>query len=301
MADPKTEKAPKKGAKTETAVAVVQPNAGAIVIPNYGDDIAGAGWDNTNKDDFQIPFLNQLQALSPQCEEGGERQVEGAKPGMFFNSVSEKLYTGDLYLLIALTKHCFVEWRPQDSGGGFVAEHDVISEVVAKAKEVAAKTDNARDLKTPAGNDLVETYHVYALLLESPDATEFIDQVVISFTKTKIKRYKQIMTRLRTFKNSQRIPLFAHRLLMSVTNEQNAAKKSYKNVQLVPAIGGDVGQSLLAADSPLLELANSLREGIVGGAVKVNFDSAAAPASGGGGDDTEADAVFGESPKGQKG
>jgi len=295
MAEPKSEtKAPKKGAKTETAVAV-KPPAGALV-PSYGEQFEGAGWENTDKGDFQIPFLNQLQALSPQCEDGGERQVEGAKPGMFFNSVTLDLYDGPVHLLIALTKHSFVEWRPQDSGGGFVAEHDVLSDVVAKAKEVAGSTENPRDLKTPAGNELVETYQVFALLLDSPDATEFKDQVVISFSKTKIKRYKQIMTRLRTFKGSNRIPLFAHRLTMTSTNEKNAAGKPFKNVQLTPAVGGDVGQSLLAADSPLLELANGLREAIVGGVAKANFDSAAAPTSGGGKDE-EADEVFGEGKK----
>lgn len=294
MAKPKTDT---KAAEPSKAVAT-RPTNTAVALPNYGAQFAGAGWDNTDRSDFQIPFLNQLQALSPQCTDGDERQVEGAKPGMFFNSVTKELIDGDVHLLIALTKHSYVEWRPQDSGGGFVGEHDVLSDVVTKAKEAAK---SPLELKTPAGNDLVETYHVFGLLLDSPDATEFKDQVVISFSKTKIKRYKQIMTRLRTFKGSQNIPLFAHRLTMSATNEKNPSGKPYKNVQLVPSIDGDVAASLLPGDSPLLELANGLREAIMTGAAKANFDSAQnAGAGSGGGADEEADSVFGEGSEGAK-
>lgn len=273
------------------ALATTQPG-GALALPNYGEQFAGAGWENTDRSDFQIPFLNQLQALSPQCTDGDEREIKGAKPGMFFNSVTQELIEGDVTLLIALTKHSYVEWRPQDSGGGFVGEHDVMSDVVTKAK---AKATNPLELKSEAGNDLVETYHVFGLLLDGPEATTVKDQVVISFSKTKIKRYKQIMTRLRTLKGSDRIPLFAHRLTMSATNEKNAGGKPYKNVQLVPAIDGDVVKSLLPGDSPLLTIADGLREAIIGGAAKANFESAQNTGGGStGGPDEEADSVFGE-------
>jgi hypothetical protein len=278
--------------KAETTKALAtRPTNTALALPNYGEQFAGKGWDNTDRSDFQIPFLNQLQALSPQCTDGDERCVEGAKPGMFFNSVTQELIDGEVTLLIALTKHSYVEWRPQDSGGGFVGEHDVMSDVVTKAK---AKATNPLELKSEAGNDLVETYHVFGLILDGPEANEVRDQVVISFSKTKIKRYKQIMTRLRTLKGSDRIPLFAHRLTMSATNEKNASGKPYKNVQLVPAIDGDVVKSLLPGDSPLLMIADGLREAIVGGAARANFESAQNAGASGKGEDEEADSVFGE-------
>lgn len=274
-------------ARKSTAVAKKAADT-ALTVPEYGEGFQGAGWENTDGDDFQIPFLNQLQAMSPQCEDGGDRQVEDAKPGMFFNSVTQQLYEGEVNLIVALTKHSFVEWQPQDAGGGFVGEHAVGSEVVSKAREAA---DDQLDLRSEAGNELVETYQLFALVLPEADSTEFTDQVVISFSKTKIKRYKQIMTRLRTFKGSNRIPLFAHRLVMTSTNEKNPAGKPYKNVVLAPAVNNDVAASLLPGDSPLLESANALREAIAEGAAKANFESAE-----GGGARTastdEADEVF---------
>lgn len=268
---------------TKKSTAVTAPNTGAIV-PSYGEGFQGAGWENTDSGDFQIPFLNLLQSNSPQVVEG---TVEGAVPGMFFNSVTQELIKSPVSFVVALTKHSFVEWRPDN--GGFVAEHAIDSDVVAQAKQ---RAENPLELKTPAGNDLVETYQMYAIVIDDQD--EMKDQVVISFSRTKIKRYKQIMTRLRTFKNSNRIPLFAHRLAMSSTNEKNAAGQSYKNVQLVPAVDNDVAASLLPADSPLLEVANALREAVLEGAAKANYDSATSEGSGGRGQSEEADAVFGE-------
>jgi len=258
--------------KTTTEVAVPTKST-AIAIPDYGAK-AGLGWENTDKSDFQIPFLNQLQSNSPQCTKGEPQYDAKYDPGMFLNSSTLDLYPDAVYLLIGLTKHSYVEWRP--GGGSFVAEHEVLSDVVTKAKE---KTENQLELKSEAGNELQETYQVFAILCNE-DFTEVEGQVVFSFSRTKIKRYKQIMTRLRTFKGSDKIPTFAHRIKMVSTSEKNPEGKPYKNVSLIPAINNDVAQSLLPADSPLLEVANGLREAIIGGAARANFETAAPAAAG---------------------
>lgn len=279
--------ATKKTEKTETAVATKA--AGGALVPSYGDKLKGAGWDNAGQQDFQIPFLNQLQQLSPQCVKGEPEYNPDAEPGMFLNSVTNELYPGEVHLLAALTKHSYVEWKPQNAGGGFVAEYATDSDVVKAAK---ANAKNPLELLTPAGNELQETFQIFALIIDGPEATESKDQVVISFSRTKIKRYKQILTRLRTFKGSASIPLFAHRLVMGVTDEKNAAGKPYKNVTLSPAIDNDVAASLLPADSPLLELANGLREAVLGGTARANFDAAKTGAAKGTGKDEAADEVF---------
>lgn len=273
--------------ESSTAVAVKAANAGAVAIPNYGKEMVGAGWENTDQADFQIPFLNQLQGLSPQCVDGDERQIEGAKPGMFYNSVTGELIDGEVTFLIALTKHNYVEWKTEAQGGGFVGEHDLESDFVRKVKESAK---NPMELVTPTGTEIQETFTVYGLILSGADATEVKEQVCISFTRTKIKRYKTLMTRLRTFKGSDKIPLFAHRLVMSATTETNASKKVYKNVDIKPAVNNDVGQSLLPGDSPLLAEADALRIAVTGGAAKANYDSA--QATSGKGKDEAADEVF---------
>jgi hypothetical protein len=290
MAQAKTTK--KTEAEPTKALATKTP--GGAIVPSYGKQFEGAGWENAGKQDFQIPFLNQLQALSPQCVKGQPEYRNDAEPGMFLNSVTQELYPGEVYLLPALTKHSYVEWKPQSAGGGFVAEHATDSEVVQQAK---AEAKSPMELKSKAGNELTETFQVYALILESADAMEVKDQVVISFSRTKIKRYKQILTRLRTFKGSASIPLFAHRLVMGVTDEKNAANQPYKNVTLSPAVNNDVAASLLQADSPLLDIADGFRQAIVGGTARADFSSAKAGVATGTGSDEAADEVFGAEAK----
>lgn len=280
-------------AKKQTTAVAPKTAGGALALPfDYGKS-AGAGWEGVDGSDFQIPFLNQLQSLSPQCVDGDDAYNADAKPGMFFNSVTQQLFTGDVHFVVALTQHTFVEWRDQDSGGGFVAEYAINDPIVAAAK---AKAAGSLDLKTEAGNDLVETFKMYALLLDGPEAATYSDQVVISFSKTKIKRYKQIMTRLRTIKGSTSIPLFAHRLVMTSTSEKNPAGKSYKNVAISPAINNDVLSSLIDPASPqgeIMAAANALREAVTGGSAKADFGTATETRTGGGGKDDEADSVFG--------
>ena len=270
----------KKTPPTPTSVAV-RGAGGEIVNYDYGDN-AGAGWDNTSQDDFSIPFLNQLQALSPEVQEGEDSHLAGAKIGMFVNSVTKSLYSEVIFVPVQ-TEHVYVEWVPQDQGGGFVGVHQLDSPVVAKAR--AEATD--RNLKVGT-NDLVETFYVYAMILAEPGAEDVSEMVVMAFSKTKIKRYKAIMTRLRTLKGSANIPLFAHQIRMSATNEKNAAGQPYRNVQLDPAVEGDVAASLLPPTSPILEGASGFLESIASGEKKADH----ATASSSGAATTETDEVF---------
>lgn len=247
---------------------------------DYGND-KGSGWEGTGKDDFQIPFLNQLQALSPEISGSKDEKIKGAECGMFINSVSKRLYP-EVILVPCMTKHTFIEWRPRKEGGGYVSEHAIDSDVVTEAKAAAA--GDITKLATTKGNDLIDTFSIFAMLLEEPNAKEQSDMVVISFTKTKAKRYREAMTLLRTCKDSKDAPLFAHQLRMTSTDEINAAKQPYKNVRLQPAVENDVKASMLEPGHPILEAARALQQSVVTGAAKANFDSTAQETPGGTGD-----------------
>lgn len=278
MATKKTEETP------ETAVALRGAD-GKVVTYDYGAD-SGAGWDNTDQDDFSIPFLNQLQALSPEVQDPEDGGVEGAKPGMFINSVTKELFK-DVNLVPCFTQNVFVEWVPRESGGGLVGVHERRSDVVEEARKASP---NGRDLKTPEGNDLVETRYVWCAVLESADSTEIKEFVVMAFTGTKIKRYKAIMSRLNTVKGGPRIPLFAHRIKASSTKEKNAAGQPYFNVELNPAINGDPVASIMGPDSPVLEACRAFYDSIKAGQAKADYKSAESGSKGGGAD--KSDGVF---------
>lgn len=271
MAEAKTKKA--AAAPEKSGPPATTPSGLPAVPFDYGDD-AGVGFENVTQDDTTLPFLGQLQAISEQVAKNNPKYVPGAEPGMFHNTVTDELLKGPVFLVPCVTDHNFVEWVPRKQGGGFRGTHEPDSDIVKKARETAA---GSLDLKTPDGNDLVETFYIYALVLDGPDAVEPKGAVVLSFAKTKIRRYKELITRLRTVKGAAKIPLFAHRLEMAST-EEKGPEGPYFNVKLRPAIEGDVTKSLVPATlggqrHPLLEAGRALRDAVAGGTKKADFNS----------------------------
>ena len=59
---------------------------------------AGAGLENIDKDDLALPFLKLLQTGSDETKKKHANYVEGAEAGMFYNTVTKKLYNGEKVL-----------------------------------------------------------------------------------------------------------------------------------------------------------------------------------------------------------
>ena len=58
----------------------------AAMAQAFAND-AGRGMEEADKDSYAIPFLAILQGLSPQIE-----SVEGARPGMICNTITNELF-----------------------------------------------------------------------------------------------------------------------------------------------------------------------------------------------------------------
>src|SRR3954464_613237 len=74
------------------------------------------------QEDLIIPRLKILQPLNPEVQEDGPQTVEGAKPGMFYNTNSGKLTNGKTGMTICVVGHTrnYIEWIPRKDGGGLV-------------------------------------------------------------------------------------------------------------------------------------------------------------------------------------
>ena len=228
--------------------AVAEQEKKAVSLAGAFGEYGAEGFDNQTQDDISIPFVNVLQALSPQVEERDD-----CKAGMLFNTITEQAWAGaeGFVFVPCITEHCFVEWTPQnDGGGGFVARHEISAPLV---RECQAQQEFGQ-FKTPDGNDLVETFYVYGVLEDSEELC------VLAFSSTKIKVYKRWATRLNMFTLKQadgrkvRPPLFAHRTRVTTKQEQNKAGQKYYNFNMEPA-EGDVKSSLLDPASDLFAIA----------------------------------------------
>lgn len=245
-------------------------------VIDYGD-YAGKGFEGQTRADISIPFVTVLQALSPQVE-----SMEGAKAGMLFNTVTEELTDGkDGVLFVpAVTQHVFVEWVPRTKGGGFVAIHQINSDVVKAAQE---GTKERGKLSTEAGNDLIETFYVYGVLC---DDVAPLGMAVIAFTSTKIKVYRKFNTKVRSHlvatASGGRVnpPLFANLSRLGSFKDSNE-KGDFYNFAVTPAVGNDLKASLLAVDDPRFLAAIDCKKMVESGLAKAAFESQNGESTGG--------------------
>lgn len=235
----------------------------ALTKYDYGQD-ANAGFTDQHGEDLLIPFIDVLQPLSPQLEE-----IHGAKPGMLFNSVTNETYE-HLHFVPAYRDWNFVEFISRDEGGGFVGVHAPESPVVVKARAGAT----GFDYKTPDGHELVETFYLYAILVDGNG--DQIGMGVIRFQSTKIKVYKGLMTQLRTIrvdtpKGKVNPPLFAYKLELSTVKQENKKGKWF-NFTVRP-VGDTMKEAMLAPDNELYTAAKQLCAMVDKGFAKPAYES----------------------------
>lgn len=201
---------------------------------DYGE-YAHAGFEGTTINDLSIPFINVLQPMSPEV---ADQQIEGARVGDLLNSVTKEILKQPLIVIPVYKEAAVVEWVPRTKGGGLVDRHELDSQVF---KEAIAKNGGSRippkdadgkriSFKSPAGNDLVETYYVYCLIMDET-GTESEGYCVLSFSSTKIKVHKDWMTSMYTIKG--RPPIFANRCKISTIKENRDSGMSF-NYKITP-------------------------------------------------------------------
>jgi hypothetical protein len=229
-----------------------QPTTALVPVADYGADM-GAGFEHQSPADVSLPWLAVLQDNSPIV-----RSLEAAQPGLLHNSVTDDCLPA-VDIVPATTRHLYVEWLPKAKGGGFLGVHEPTSPVVVKAR---ASSPQFGQYTTPEGNELVETFYVYAVQLDA--SSEPTGPVVIACTKTKIGQYKRWMTRVSMFQvktpSGQRVrpPLYAH-LVRVTTFEDKNPKGTFYNIKFDPA-KGDMSKSLLEPTSSAYLAARELRD-----------------------------------------
>lgn len=259
--------------KTEsktTDVAVKEQNTAMAKYGAYAD-YAGAGFENQTRDDYSIPFLQILQALSPQLQEN-----DSLRPGMILNTVTGDAWDGKkgIAFVPATTQHVYVEWKPREAGGGFVGIHEVDSDLVNTAKAVSSEYGKYSTLD---GNELIETFYVYGIALDDDGNTS---EAVLAFSSTKIKKYKGWMTKAKTIQiplpDGRRIPapLFAHRYRLKTVSEKNK-KGQFFNWDSITFDGENAQQARLLPDDPLFQLAVNIKSMIEQGKARAAYESQA--------------------------
>tara|TARA_R100000656_G_scaffold102491_1_gene74560 strand:- start:24 stop:788 length:765 start_codon:yes stop_codon:yes gene_type:complete len=122
---------------------------------------AGMGLENMDKDDLALPFLKLLQSGSDETKKKHANYVEGAEVGMFYNTVTKKLYSGEkgIEVIPCFYKLTFPEWAPFERKEGRPAHPDRGPEILAKTKKDTQGKDVLEN-----GNLIVKTANHFVVI-----------------------------------------------------------------------------------------------------------------------------------------
>ena len=150
---------------------------------NMFEDDAAKGLGAIGQDDLALPFLKILGQLSPEVNKRDGKYVEGAEPGMIFNSVSGELYDGvkGIDVIPCFYKLEYIEWKDRGEGlGAPVAIYDSSSDIMSKTKPDA----NYKD-RLPNGNYIEKTASHFVIVTGDSPSTALIS---MKSTQLKISR-----------------------------------------------------------------------------------------------------------------
>ena len=150
---------------------------------NMFEDDAAKGLGKIGQEDLALPFLKILGQLSPEVNKRDGKYVEGAEPGMIYNSVSGDLYDGvkGIDVIPCFYKLEYIEWKDRGEGlGAPVAIYDSSSDIMSKTKPDA----NYKD-RLPNGNYIEKTASHFVIVSGDSPSTALIS---MKSTQLKISR-----------------------------------------------------------------------------------------------------------------
>ena len=150
---------------------------------NMFEDDAAKGLGAIGQEDLALPFLKILGQLSPEVNKRDGKYVDGAEPGMIFNSVSGELYDGvkGINVIPCFYKLEYIEWKDRGEGlGAPVAIYDSSSDIMSKTKPDA----NYKD-RLPNGNYIEKTASHFVIVSGDSPSTALIS---MKSTQLKISR-----------------------------------------------------------------------------------------------------------------
>ena len=145
----------------ETRDVTVKKEGNLPAEMNFVQD-AGAGLENIDKDDLALPFLKLLQSGSDETKKQHANYVEGAEAGMFYNTVTKRLYDGEkgIEIIPCYYKLTFPEWAPFERKEGRPIHNDRGPGIMSQTTQ----NDKNKDMLTN-GNEIIKTANHFVIIL----------------------------------------------------------------------------------------------------------------------------------------
>ena len=224
---------------------------------NMFEEDAAKGLGKIGQEDLALPFLKILGQLSPEVNKRDGKYVEGAEPGMIFNSVSGELYDGvkGINVIPAFYKLEYIEWKDRGEGPGApVAIYDSSSDIMSKTKPDA----NYKD-RLPNGNYIEKTASHFVIITGDSPST-----ALISMKSTQLKISRKWNSMMSGIKMKGANGLFTPASFSHIYRLKTTQMSNDKGTWF----GWEVSKVGPITDQQLYQQAKSFSESISKGAVK---------------------------------
>ena len=241
---------------------LVTTNNVAAVEHNAWDAYADQGYEETTPNDLARNFVYVLQALSPPVRQ--RRMMEG---NLWITGVDIEIDREiGLNFIPVYSQQRYIEWVPRDSGGGFVAARIPGDPEVVKA----ISEGSFGKYHTDKGNDLVQTFHLFAIAELLPNVWR---PICFPITSTKIKKYNGLRSQLDLLRlpSGRPYPLFAHVCKATTIFEKKSGQEYYNIVFGLAHKSAE--ESRLKIGSTEFNLARELYQFCHTGSVNLDYSS----------------------------
>ena len=178
---------------------VAKKKDSSIALAGMFEQDSMGGMEQMSSDDFAMPFLRVLSQLSPETNKRDAKYVEGAEPGMIFNTVTKQAYDGEkgINVVPCFYKREYVEWQDRGEGTGApVAIHSVESGIIKETTRGGDWKD-----RLPNGNYLENTASYFVM-------TEDLQQALVTMKATQLKVSRTWNSMMNTLKLKGKNGLF---------------------------------------------------------------------------------------------
>ena len=139
---------------------VANKQGGALATIDFVSD-SGMGLETIEKTDLALPFLKLLQSGSDETKKKHAKYVEGAEAGMFYNTVTKKLYNGEqgIEVIPVYYKMTYPEWAPFERREGRPVHNDRGPGIMSKVTQ----NQNNKDM-LDNGNEIIKTANHFVII-----------------------------------------------------------------------------------------------------------------------------------------
>ncbi len=182
---------------------------------------AKLGFENIDQESLALPILKLLQNGSGEAQKRNANYVEGAEPGMFFNTVTRKLYDGDKGIQVIPCHYRleYQEWADFGTGSGrpeniYPGSSDILSKTTKDA--------NGKD-RLPNGNYIQKTSQHFVIITDGSSAETALISMYSSQSKVSRKWNSMMMSITKNGKDGPYTPPpFSH--YYKISSVENTGK-----------------------------------------------------------------------------